>query len=63
MHKEYIRSNEIDKEYGKLYDRLFEDRQESDYEPMSDFTGEDVNNSLPQVGDFVTLITEMLNRE
>lgn len=31
FHREFVKTGLIDTEYGKLYDQLFEDRQEGDY--------------------------------
>lgn len=37
LHKDYIKTGIIDKEFGKLYDELFNDRHQADYTPMIEF--------------------------
>lgn len=34
LHRDYIRSNKIGKEWGKHYDWLFDNRQKADYQPL-----------------------------
>ena len=37
FHREFVKEKLLDKDSGKLYDQLFEDRQEGDYIPLLDF--------------------------
>ena len=46
FHHEFIKKGLMEKNQGKLYDRLFEDRQESDYTAVAEFNKEYVDNQL-----------------
>jgi len=37
FHREFVKKNLLDKKLGKLYDQLFENRQEGDYIALLDF--------------------------
>ena len=37
FHREFVKKNLLDEKLGKLYDQLFEDRQEGDYIALLDF--------------------------
>ena len=37
FNREFVKEKLLDKDSGKLYDQLFEDRQEGDYIPLLDF--------------------------
>jgi uncharacterized protein (UPF0332 family) len=54
FHREFIRSGRLDVEWGKFYDRLFEDRQEGDYVALTAFDREYIESQL-------TLCTQFLD--
>lgn len=37
FHREFIKTGLLDVKWGRLYDQLFEDRQESDYTALVEF--------------------------
>lgn len=52
----YIKTNKIDVEFGKLYSRLIDWRQESDYSVYVDFSEEDVSPLIAKAGEFNALL-------
>lgn len=57
----YVKTNLIDLELGKLYSRLIDWRQESDYAVYVDFIGDDVLPLIDKVAKFNTILTELIN--
>ena len=43
FNKNFIKTGKIDKEFGRIYKRQFENRLESDYDDFVEFTKEQVN--------------------
>lgn len=62
LHREFVRTGKIPIESGKLYDRLFENRQEADYEPMATFEKNDVDELMDKTVDFVNFIKNLLEK-
>jgi len=62
FHKYVVKTNLIDKEYGKLYDELFEARQSGDYVEFSSFEKKDIENWLKLANDFVGKISKLLEK-
>jgi uncharacterized protein (UPF0332 family) len=62
LHRGFVRTGKIPIELGKLYDRLFENRQEADYEPMATFKKNDVDELMDKTVDFVNLIKKLLEK-
>jgi uncharacterized protein len=56
----YVKTNLIDIEFGKLYSRLIDWRQESDYSVYVDFGGDDVLPLIDKVEQFNTILTELI---
>ncbi len=56
----YVKTNLIDIEFGKLYSRLIDWRQESDYSVYVDFGGDDVLPLIDKVEKFNTILTELI---
>ncbi len=46
FHREFIKKEILNKSQGKLYDRLFEDRQEGDYTALVEFDKDYVEKQL-----------------
>jgi len=57
----YIKTNIIDIEYGKLYSRLIDWRQESDYSVFIDFEESDVAPIIEKVKKFNHILTQIIN--
>jgi len=54
----WINPRRFPKEMGRLYRRLFEKRQESDYTDLVKFDAKDVKNMLQEAVSFVNIISE-----
>lgn len=52
FHREFIKSGTLNTEWSKFYDRLFEDRQESDYIALTTFDHTYVENQINQCAEF-----------
>jgi uncharacterized protein (UPF0332 family) len=57
----FVRSDEIDKKYGKLFTKLFDLRLKSDYGDMFDFDKDFVGSLLPQIDEFLQIIKNKIN--
>lgn len=53
LHREFIKTGLLDAEFGKLYDRLFEDRQEGDYVALVSFDKEYVEANMARCREFL----------
>ena len=53
FHKELVKKGKIDKIYGKLYDELFEAREEGDYKPFVSFEKEQVEKWIKLTEEFI----------
>ena len=56
----YIKTGIIDKELGKLYDKLFDWRNEGDYAVFIEFEKEDVTPLIPQVKNFLDAMQNLI---
>ena len=61
FHHEFTKSNLLDIEWGKFYDRLFEDRQESDYIALIEFDREYVSGQLTKCKEFLTVLKPLIS--
>lgn len=58
----YIKTNKINAEFGKLYSKLIDWRQESDYSIYVDFQEKDVLPLIQQVDNFRNVIDELIQK-
>ena len=56
----YVKTNLIDMEFGKLYSRLIDWRQESDYSVYVDFCEVDVLPLIDKIEKFNIILTELI---
>ena len=59
LHKEFVRSGVIPVEHGQFFDLLFNNRQKSDYSDLVVFEADEVQEWLPQAGEFVEYVSEL----
>lgn len=59
--QQYVKTDLIDIEFGKLYSCLTDWRQESDYSVYADFNEEDVIPLIEQVKKFNSILIEKIN--
>lgn len=56
FNKNFIKTGKIDKEFGKIYKRQFENRLESDYDDFVEFTEEQVKEEFENLKKFLNEI-------
>ncbi|HHG74653.1 MAG TPA: HEPN domain-containing protein, partial [Persephonella sp.] len=59
-HKELVKKGKIDKIYGKLYDELFEAREEGDYKPFVSFEKEQVEEWIKLTKGFIEKMEDLI---
>jgi len=62
LFKNYIKTNIIDKKYGKLFSHLFDWRQEADYADFIDFNKDIVEPLIAEVKEFNELLNKLANK-
>ena len=61
FHVEFIKTGQLDSEWGKLYDRLFEDRRQGDYLVFTAFEAEYVQEQIEKTRTFLEVIKPFLS--
>lgn len=61
FHREFIKAGLLDVEWGKLYDQLFEDRQEGDYVALISFDREYVESQLARCTQFLAELRPLIS--
>lgn len=59
FNQRWVRPGKVSKELGKLYNQLFEARQEGDYVDFVSFDHDAVAPWIPQVSDFVDTLSRL----
>ena len=62
FNKEFVKQELVSKDLGKLYNRMFEFRQKSDYEEFSEFEREDVERWLKQAEKFIEEVEKVISK-
>ena len=60
FHREFIKTGLLDVEWGKLYDQLFEDREEGDYVALVSFDREYVESQLVHCSQFLSELRPLI---
>jgi uncharacterized protein len=60
FHHHFVKTGKLDPKWGRLYDRLFEDRQEGDYVVFVSFEQDYVASQLAQCAQFLAAIKPLL---
>ena len=60
FHKRFIKTGVLDQKWGRLYDQLFEDRQEGDYVVFISFELDYVESQLKQCSQFLTQLYPLM---
>ena len=63
FHQEFIKANIVDSQWGKAYDRFFEDRQEGDYVEVIDFEKEYVGGQIHVCEKFIEVLKPLIIEE
>ena len=59
LHRDYIRTQKLEAEWGKHYDWLFDNRQKADYRPLVQFDPEQVKEIIDKSIAFVDEMQKM----
>lgn len=59
----FIKTGVIDKEFGRLYSRLFDARQEGDYIDFVRYAVDDVEPWIEKVRLFIDMVTEVIEKK
>ena len=62
FNRAYVKTDRVEKKWGKFYYNLFEDRQEGDYLPTATFEAEDVSARLQQARQFLHTLQGLIHR-
>ena len=63
FNRHYVRPGVVPRDVARLYNDLFERRQESDYADFVRFQADQVRPSIPRTAAFIAHITSLLSRE
>jgi uncharacterized protein (UPF0332 family) len=61
FHRQFIKTGLLDTQWGRLYDQLFEDRQEGDYVVFVSFEPEYVEFQLGQCSEFLAELQRLVS--
>jgi len=61
FHRDYIKSELLDKRIGRLYDELFNARQQGDYVPMTEFEEEVIAEHISEVKGILPKISKLVH--
>jgi len=61
FHREFIKTGLLDVQFGKLYDQLFEDRQEGDYIAFISFESDYVEFQMKQCFEFLHQLKPLIS--
>ncbi len=61
FHKQFIKTGLLDQKWGRLYDQLFEDRQEGDYMVFISFESAYVETQLNECAHFIEHIRPLIS--
>ncbi|MBN1309112.1 MAG: HEPN domain-containing protein [Chitinispirillaceae bacterium] len=63
LHRDYVKTALIPFDFGKTYDRLFDDRQEGDYAPKTSFKEEEIERLLEETRGFLDCFKRLITEE
>ncbi|MGX9725979.1 MAG: HEPN domain-containing protein [Candidatus Electronema sp. VV] len=63
FNQHFIKTGILDKEFGRLYSRLFDARQEGDYIDFVRYTAEDVEPWIGRVRLFIDVVSELIENK
>ena len=62
IHRDLVKSGEIEDRWGKFYDLIFDRRHKGDYEPMVSFESSQVKELLEGAEGFITQMKNLLEK-
>ncbi len=60
LHRDLIKTGKINAKWGRFYNRIFDRRQEGDYEPMVKFESKQIERFLHDAEQFIRVLEKML---
>jgi len=63
FHRDFVKTGIVPEEMGKLFDRLFYDRQKGDYVALTAFDSNIVKEEIEQVEAFIAIFEGILDKE
>jgi hypothetical protein len=61
LHRHLVKTGAVSTEWGRFYDRIFENRQRGDYQELVSFEAEQVSEIIEQAREFVAAIGLLLS--
>lgn len=61
FHQQYVKTDKVDREWGLVYDRLFDNRQKGDYADLYRFSFPEVSGWFDDASRFVETIEAIIN--
>jgi len=61
FHREFIKTGQLDAEWGRFYDQLYEDRQEGDYVALVSFDREYVESQVDRCARFLSELRPLIS--
>lgn len=58
----FVKTNKIDKDYGRIFSQLFTWRHKGDYDDLFDFTKEKVEPIIQPVKELIDIIENLINK-
>lgn len=57
----FVKTGKVSLEYGRIFSRIYDKRQSSDYDDFIEFTKEEVEKLYPQIKSFIQIINDLVN--
>lgn len=62
VHRDFVNSGLLDKEYGRMYDILLSRREQSDYQPLTVFSSDEVEIFLAKATEIVDAFKRIIEK-
>ena len=63
FHQNFVKTGRLDKSLGQIYDKLYDNRQKSDYVDLINFEAHEVNDWYDEAEKIVQKIQNLINEE
>lgn len=57
----FVKTGKVSLEFGRIFSRIYDKRQSSDYDDFIEFTKEEVEKLYPQIKEFIKTIENLVN--
>ena len=62
VHQHLVNANRLSVQWGQFYDQTFEDRQEADYQALTEFEAPRVHDRISQASEFIEEMRRLLHK-